>query len=161
MSRADFITVCLQAPAAPTFFQVIKLKTSNNSIPLMSRLSIQQLFCFAFVQVCRVDVPERVCYAIGCQTWRQAVLQTVHQHTATGSSRPPHEGRCPTLQAPQLHHIRVSLSHSSLLCHNISSPFHQVGKNNFRPPPKVESSVVRIEPKNPPPPVNFQVRSEF
>ncbi|PWA19606.1 hypothetical protein CCH79_00006931 [Gambusia affinis] len=32
----------------------------------------------------------------------------------------------------------------------------QVGKNNFRPPPKVESSVVRIEPKNPPPPVNFQ-----
>uniref|UniRef100_A0A4W5KG47 rRNA adenine N(6)-methyltransferase n=1 Tax=Hucho hucho TaxID=62062 RepID=A0A4W5KG47_9TELE len=34
----------------------------------------------------------------------------------------------------------------------------KVGKNNFRPPPKVESSVVRIEPKNPPPPVNFQVK---
>ncbi|MBN3274332.1 DIM1 transferase, partial [Polyodon spathula] len=34
----------------------------------------------------------------------------------------------------------------------------KVGKNNFCPPPKVESSVVRIEPKNPPPPVNFQVR---
>jgi 18S rRNA (adenine1779-N6/adenine1780-N6)-dimethyltransferase len=32
----------------------------------------------------------------------------------------------------------------------------KVGKNNFRPPPKVESSVVRIEPKNPQPPVNFQ-----
>uniref|UniRef100_A0A4W3K5U7 rRNA adenine N(6)-methyltransferase n=1 Tax=Callorhinchus milii TaxID=7868 RepID=A0A4W3K5U7_CALMI len=32
----------------------------------------------------------------------------------------------------------------------------KVGKNNFRPPPKVESSVVRIEPKIPPPPVNFQ-----
>eukprot|EP00128_Syssomonas_multiformis_P007988 Colp12_sorted_trinity150504_noHs@35334 len=32
----------------------------------------------------------------------------------------------------------------------------KVGKNNFRPPPKVESSVVRIEPINPPPPVNFQ-----
>ncbi|XP_062899060.1 probable dimethyladenosine transferase isoform X3 [Mobula hypostoma] len=32
----------------------------------------------------------------------------------------------------------------------------KVGKNNFKPPPKVESSVVRIEPKNPPPPVNFQ-----
>ena len=27
-----------------------------------------------------------------------------------------------------------------------------VGKNNFRPPPKVESSVVRIEPRQPPPP---------
>ncbi|XP_067122418.1 dimethyladenosine transferase [Centruroides vittatus] len=32
----------------------------------------------------------------------------------------------------------------------------KVGKNNFKPPPKVESSVVRIEPKNPPPPINFK-----
>lgn len=32
----------------------------------------------------------------------------------------------------------------------------KVGKNNFRPPPKVESSVVRIEPKNPPPAINYQ-----
>ncbi|XP_071851515.1 dimethyladenosine transferase-like [Apostichopus japonicus] len=32
----------------------------------------------------------------------------------------------------------------------------KVGKNNFKPPPKVESSVVRIEPLNPPPPINFQ-----
>ena len=31
----------------------------------------------------------------------------------------------------------------------------QVGKNNFRPPPKVDSSVVRIEPINPPPPINL------
>ncbi|KAF5289898.1 hypothetical protein FQA39_LY14960 [Lamprigera yunnana] len=32
----------------------------------------------------------------------------------------------------------------------------KVGKNNFRPPPKVESCVVRIEPKNPPPPIPFK-----
>ncbi|CAG9768626.1 unnamed protein product [Ceutorhynchus assimilis] len=31
----------------------------------------------------------------------------------------------------------------------------KVGKNNFRPPPKVESSVVRIEPRNPPPPIVY------
>ncbi|GLH12523.1 Probable dimethyladenosine transferase [Gryllus bimaculatus] len=31
----------------------------------------------------------------------------------------------------------------------------KVGKNNFKPPPKVESSVVRLEPRNPPPPLNF------
>jgi 16S rRNA A1518/A1519 N6-dimethyltransferase RsmA/KsgA/DIM1 with predicted DNA glycosylase/AP lyase activity len=31
----------------------------------------------------------------------------------------------------------------------------KVGRNNFRPPPQVESSVVRIIPKNPPPPLNF------
>jgi len=31
----------------------------------------------------------------------------------------------------------------------------KVGRNNFRPPPKVDSLVVKIELKNPPPPVNF------
>jgi 18S rRNA (adenine1779-N6/adenine1780-N6)-dimethyltransferase len=31
----------------------------------------------------------------------------------------------------------------------------KVGKNNFRPPPKVDSRVVRIEPFNPPPPIDF------
>lgn len=31
----------------------------------------------------------------------------------------------------------------------------KVGKNNFRPPPKVESSIVRIEPRNPPPAINY------
>ncbi|OBZ74326.1 Dimethyladenosine transferase [Grifola frondosa] len=30
-----------------------------------------------------------------------------------------------------------------------------VNKNNFRPPPKVESSVVRLVPRDPPPPVEF------
>jgi 18S rRNA (adenine1779-N6/adenine1780-N6)-dimethyltransferase len=39
----------------------------------------------------------------------------------------------------------------------LSKPTHllKVGKNNFRPPPKVESSVIRIVPHNPPPPINF------
>ncbi|KAK4339732.1 hypothetical protein RND71_041194 [Anisodus tanguticus] len=32
----------------------------------------------------------------------------------------------------------------------------KVGKNNFRPPPKVDSSVVRIEPRGPLGPVNFK-----
>jgi 18S rRNA (adenine1779-N6/adenine1780-N6)-dimethyltransferase len=32
----------------------------------------------------------------------------------------------------------------------------KVGKNNFRPPPKVESNVVRIEPRNPPPAINYK-----
>lgn len=31
----------------------------------------------------------------------------------------------------------------------------KVGRNNFRPPPKVESAVVRLEPRNPPPAINF------
>eukprot|EP00753_Platysulcus_tardus_P006053 PLAT13946.1.p1 GENE.PLAT13946.1~~PLAT13946.1.p1 ORF type:complete len:308 (+),score=113.11 PLAT13946.1:92-1015(+) len=32
----------------------------------------------------------------------------------------------------------------------------RVGRNNFRPPPKVESRVVRIEPRDPAPAVNFK-----
>ncbi|XP_044261985.1 probable dimethyladenosine transferase [Tribolium madens] len=31
----------------------------------------------------------------------------------------------------------------------------KVGRNNFRPPPKVESAVVRIEVRNPPPPISY------
>lgn len=42
-----------------------------------------------------------------------------------------------------------------IIFHCVRAMF-QVGKNNFRPPPKVESSVVRIEPRNPPPPINFK-----
>jgi len=32
----------------------------------------------------------------------------------------------------------------------------KVGRNNFKPSPQVESSVIRIEPRNPPPPINFK-----
>lgn len=32
----------------------------------------------------------------------------------------------------------------------------KIGRNNFKPPPKVDSSVVRIEPRSPLPPVNFK-----
>lgn len=32
----------------------------------------------------------------------------------------------------------------------------KVGRNNFRPPPQVESSVVKIEPKTPAPKINFE-----
>merc|ERR1719499_2728724 len=31
----------------------------------------------------------------------------------------------------------------------------KVGRNNFKPPPKVDSAVIRLEPRNPPPPVNY------
>lgn len=39
----------------------------------------------------------------------------------------------------------------------LSRVFHlmKVGRNNFKPPPKVDSSVVRIEPRHPPPPINL------
>jgi 16S rRNA A1518/A1519 N6-dimethyltransferase RsmA/KsgA/DIM1 with predicted DNA glycosylase/AP lyase activity len=33
----------------------------------------------------------------------------------------------------------------------------RVKRGEFRPPPKVDSAVVRIEPVNPPPPINYNV----
>jgi 16S rRNA A1518/A1519 N6-dimethyltransferase RsmA/KsgA/DIM1 with predicted DNA glycosylase/AP lyase activity len=58
-------------------------------------------------------------------------------------------------------------THSLFLCLSLNiqllakcSHVMKVSKNNFRPPPKVESSVIMLQPKNPPPPVDFlEVRS--
>lgn len=33
----------------------------------------------------------------------------------------------------------------------------KIKRTEFRPPPKVDSAVVRIAPRNPPPQINFQV----
>ena len=33
----------------------------------------------------------------------------------------------------------------------------RVKRTEFRPPPKVDSAVVRIEPRNPPPNINYKV----
>lgn len=47
---------------------------------------------------------------------------------------------------------RLSIN-TQLLAH--TSHVVKVGKNCFKPPPKVESSVIRLDPRNPPPPVHF------
>mmetsp|Transcript_30530 Transcript_30530/g.76615 ORF Transcript_30530/g.76615 Transcript_30530/m.76615 type:complete len:319 (-) Transcript_30530:46-1002(-) len=46
----------------------------------------------------------------------------------------------------------------SVNCQLLSKVTHiiKVGKGNFRPPPKVDSSVVRLVPFDPPPPVDFE-----
>jgi len=45
----------------------------------------------------------------------------------------------------------------SVNCQLLAKTTHvmKVRKNNFKPPPKVESSIVKIQPYNPAPPVNF------
>ncbi|XP_024909807.1 probable dimethyladenosine transferase, partial [Cynoglossus semilaevis] len=70
--------------------------------------------------------------------------------------RPPHEGQSWCFSRSRSI-VSAKLSLCFINCVSLLTFLsHQVGKNNFRPPPKVESSVVRIELKNPPPPVNFQ-----
>jgi len=48
-------------------------------------------------------------------------------------------------------------SRLSVNCQLLAKTAHllQVGRKNFRPPPNVDSAVVRIEPLQPPPPINF------
>lgn len=89
VNRADFFTVCLQTAAAPTLLQVRRLLLRTYSCAF----NMWRVKSLVFIQMCCADVPEGVCHATGCQTWRQAVLQAVHQHAAAGSCRPPHEGQ--------------------------------------------------------------------
>lgn len=52
-------------------------------------------------------------------------------------------------------HLYCRLSANTQLLARVSHLL-KVGRNNFRPPPKVDSAVVRLEPRVPPPPVNFR-----
>jgi 18S rRNA (adenine1779-N6/adenine1780-N6)-dimethyltransferase len=72
--------------------------------------------------------------------------------------------RCAVIMFQEEFALRLSAQPGSALYCRLSvntqllarvSQLLKVGRNNFRPPPKVESRVVRIEPRNPPPPVDF------
>lgn len=88
----------------------------------------------------------------------QGALQALQQHAHESSAlclalTPP-----PTLQVAAQDpspSFNARLIPAPLLTPGRVSHLLKVGKNNFRPPPKVDSSVVRIEPRNPPPPINF------
>lgn len=96
-------------------------------------------------------VSEGVCTPITGATRGWIILPSLCQHSIT----------CKGLNSFLLNfkskHIycfegKVRLSYSSFQVQHLL----KIGRNNFRPPPKVDSSVVRITPLNPPPPVNFQ-----
>ena len=54
-------------------------------------------------------------------------------------------------------HMYCRLSSNTQLLSRVDH-LMKISKNSFKPPPKVESSVVRIEPKRPAPEVAFEVR---
>eukprot|EP00743_Colponemidia_sp_Colp-15_P001993 GILK01002166.1.p1 GENE.GILK01002166.1~~GILK01002166.1.p1 ORF type:complete len:312 (-),score=56.95 GILK01002166.1:249-1184(-) len=100
-----------------------------------------------FFDVCVANVPYQISSPLVFKllahrpTFRCAVLMFQREFAMRLVAKPGDELYC-------------RLSVNTQLLSNVSH-LMKVGKNNFRPPPKVESSVVRIEPKNPPPPVNF------
>jgi hypothetical protein len=95
------------------------------------------------------------------------LLSKVHQHRRTcrlGAATAlcsTHPGGAPQPPRPQWQHVvRSSACAKALICasphlHTQVDHIMKVSKNSFRPPPKVDSSVVRLEPLNPPPPINF------
>ena len=92
--------------------------------------------------MCSLDVPARVCTETGGQAGGKTVLQVLFYFYF-----------CFYFYYFHFYFFRLSIN-TQLLAR--VDHLMKVGKNNFRPPPKVESSVVRIEPRNPPPPINFK-----
>jgi len=102
---------------------------------------------FPFFDVCVANVPYQISSALVFKLlshrpmFRCAVMMFQEEFALRLSARPGEALYC-----------RLSVN-----CQLLAKvdQLMKVGRNNFRPPPKVESRVVRIELRNPPPPVNF------
>mmetsp|Transcript_10934 Transcript_10934/g.30203 ORF Transcript_10934/g.30203 Transcript_10934/m.30203 type:complete len:345 (-) Transcript_10934:332-1366(-) len=100
-----------------------------------------------FFDICVANIPYQISSGIVFKllshrpTFRCAVLLLQEEFALRLSARPGEAMYC-------------RLSVNTQLLAKVDQ-LMKVGKNNFRPPPKVESRVVRMELKNPPPPVNF------
>jgi len=102
---------------------------------------------FPFFDVCVANVPYQISSALVFKLlshrpmFRCAVMMFQEEFALRLSARPGEALYC-------------RLSVNTQLLAKVDQ-LMKVGRNNFRPPPKVESRVVRIELRNPPPPVNF------
>ena len=100
-----------------------------------------------YFDVCVANVPYNISSAIVFKllthrpVFRSAVIMFQEEFALRLSAKPGDELYC-------------RLSVNTQLLSKVDQ-LMKVGRNNFRPPPKVESRVVRIEPKVPPPPINF------
>ena len=102
---------------------------------------------FPFFDVCVANVPYQISSALVFKLlshrpmFRCAVMMFQEEFALRLSARPGEALYC-----------RLSVN-----CQLLAKvdQLMKVGRNNFRPPPKVESRVVRLELRNPPPPVNF------
>ena len=95
------------------------------------------------LSLCRPHVPRRVCSSID-STVNAGNPDTLPPQSHTTTTHPFSPGD----------EMYCRLSTNVQLLSKVSQ-LMKVGRNNFRPPPKVESRVVRLEPLNPPPPINF------
>lgn len=94
---------------------------------------------------------EQACGARNCAGWRSPpAVRDGHNPGPQPACDPKPQTSAPASRLPVLTPLQPTRPLRRRVNHLL-----KVGKNNFRPPPKVDSSVVRIEPRNPPPPINF------
>jgi 18S rRNA (adenine1779-N6/adenine1780-N6)-dimethyltransferase len=124
-------------------------KRFQNS-PLRSKLEIVRGNCldhdFPYFDRCVANVPYAISSALVFKllekpTFKCAVLMFQREFALRVCAPPGSELYC-----------RLSVN-SQLLAR--CAHLMKVSKNSFTPPPKVESSVIRLDPKHPPPPVDF------
>ncbi|KAK3279092.1 hypothetical protein CYMTET_13008 [Cymbomonas tetramitiformis] len=133
---------------------VIELQRRVQGTPLADNLQILQGDCIKmdlpYFDICVANTPYQVSSPLtfkllshnNIQPFRAAVLMFQREFAMR-------------LVAPPGDNLYCRLSVNAQLLSRVNHII-KVGRNNFRPPPKVDSSVVRIEPRNPPPPVDFR-----
>lgn len=130
---------------------VAELNKRFQGTPLAAKLQIVRGNCleheFPYFDKCVANVPYAISSALvfkllKAPTFKCAVLMFQREFALRVCAQPGSEAYC-----------RLSVN-SQLLAR--CSHLMKISKNSFNPPPKVESSVIRLDPKYPPPDVDFE-----
>ncbi|KEG10790.1 putative ribosomal RNA adenine dimethylase family protein [Trypanosoma grayi] len=130
---------------------VAELNKRFQNTPLAAKLQVVRGNCleheFPFFDKCVANVPYAISSALVFKllkkpTFKCAVLMFQREFALRVCAQPGTEAYC-----------RLSVN-SQLLAR--CSHLMKISKNSFNPPPKVESSVIRLDPKHPAPDVDFE-----
>jgi 18S rRNA (adenine1779-N6/adenine1780-N6)-dimethyltransferase len=130
---------------------VAELQKRFQASPLFHKLEIVRGNCldfdFPYFDRCVANVPYAISSALVFKllkhsNFKCAVLMFQREFALRCCAQPGSEAYC-----------RLSVNTQLL---SRCSHLMKISKNSFNPPPKVESSVIRLEPKHPPPPVDFE-----
>lgn len=130
---------------------VAELTKRFHGTPLGAKLQVVRGNCleqeFPYFDRCVANVPYAISSALIFKllkrpTFKCAVLMFQREFALRVCAQPGAEAYC-----------RLSVN-SQLLAR--CSHLMKISKNSFNPPPKVESSVIRMDPKHPPPDVDFE-----
>lgn len=130
---------------------VAELHKRFQNTPLWSKLEIVKGNCldfeFPYFDKCVANVPYAISSALVFKllknpTFKCAVMMFQREFALRCCAQPGSEAYC-----------RLSVNTQLL---SRCSHLMKISKNSFNPPPKVESSVIRLDPRHPPPAVDFE-----